>query len=158
MNKLFRRKLFDNNTKFPIHRLIDDEFIIYKLIDKSNKIVYTDDIMYAYVQSNSSIMRSNFKAQKVYDTIDVYDEVYNYFKGKYTPELDNKILIRYLSYCVELAQKTKKSNVIDDKSILFKYLKEKFEAKLEEAKEKIEKNKYEKFCNDFYEVIDNVEI
>ncbi len=157
-NKLFRRKLFDNNTRFPIHRLIDDEFIIYKLIDKSKKIAYTDDVMYAYVQSNSSVMRTNFKAQKVYDTIDVYDEVYDYFKGKYTSELDNNILIRYLGYCVELAQKTKNSIVIDDKNLLYKYLQEKFEAKLEEAKEKIEKSKYEKFYNDFYEVINNAEI
>ena len=154
-NKLFKRTLFDNNVRFPTGRIIDDEFVIYKLIDKSHKIAYTNDVMYAYVQSSSSIMRANFKAKRVYDTIDIYDEVYEYFKGKYTDELDKKILIRYLSYCVELAQKTKASEMIDDKDTIYEYLKEKFEIKLDEAKEKIEKEKFEKFYEDFYKEINN---
>lgn len=153
-NKLFKRELFGDNIRYPIGRLIDDEFIIYKLIDKSKKIVYTDDVMYAYVQSDSSVMRTNFKEKRVYDTIDVYDEVYAYFRKKGNEELNKKILIRYLSYCVELAQKTSKSTIIDDKEKVYQYLKEKFEAKSEEAKEKIEIEKYKVFYQQFYEIVD----
>lgn len=153
-NKLFRRSLFGDDIRYPIRRLIDDEFIIYKLIDKSNKIVYTDDVMYAYVQSDSSVMRTNFKEQRVYDTIDVYDEVYSFFKEKADEELNRKIMIRYLSYCIELAWKTSKSEIIDDKEKVYQYLNEKFEAKKEEAKEKIGQEKFEKFNVEFHEIID----
>lgn len=154
-NKLFKRELFEGNVRFPIGRLIDDEFIIYKLIYKSKKIVYTDDVMYAYVQSDSSVMRTNFKEQRVHDTIDVYDEVYNFFKENGTEELNKKILIRYLSYCVELAQKTSTSTVIDNKEKIYQLLKEKFNQKTDEAKEKIGLERYQDFYEEFYKVIDS---
>lgn len=154
-NKLFKRELFEGNVRFPIGRLIDDEFIIYKLIYKSKKIVYTDDVMYAYVQSDSSVMRTNFKEQRVHDTIDVYDEVYNFFKENGTEELNKKILIRYLSYCVELAQKTSTSTVIDNKEKIYQLLKEKFNQKTDEAKEKIGLERYQDFYKEFYKVIDS---
>lgn len=154
-NKLFKRELFEENVRFPIGRLIDDEFIIYKLIYKSKKIVYTDDVMYAYVQSDSSVMRTNFKEQRVHDTIDVYDEVYKFFKENGTEELNKKILIRYLSYCVELAQKTSTSTVIDNKEKIYQLLKEKFNQKTDEAKEKIGLERYQDFYEEFYKVIDS---
>lgn len=153
-NKLYKHELFEENIRFPIRRLIDDEFIIYKLIYKSKKIAYTDDVMYAYVQSDSSVMRTNFKEQRVYDTIDVYDEVYSFFKENGTEELNKKILIRYLSYCVELAQKTSTSTIIEDKERVYQYLKEKFNQKKEEAKEKIEMEKYQYFYEEFHKIVD----
>jgi len=153
-NKLFKRELFEDNVRFPIGRLIDDEFIIYKLIYKSKKIVCTDDVMYAYVQSDSSVMRKNFKEKRVHDTIDVYDEVYAFFKENGNDELNKKILVRYLSYCVELAQKTSTSIVIDDKKKVYQYLNEKFEQKSKEAKEKIELEIYQNFYSEFHKIID----
>lgn len=153
-NKLFKRKLFEENVRFPIRRLIDDEFIIYKLIYKSKKIVYTNDVMYAYVQSDSSVMRTNFKEQRVNDTIDVYDEVYEFFKVNGTKKLNKEILIRYLSYCVELAQKTSTSTVIDDKEKVYQFLKEKFNQKTEEAKNEIGIEKYKYFYKEFYKIVD----
>lgn len=154
-NKLFKRELFEGDVRFPIRRLIDDEFIIYKLIYKSKKIVYTNDVMYAYVQSDSSIMRTDFKEQRVYDTIDVYDEVYGFFKENGTEELNKKILIRYLSYCVELAQKTSTSTIIDDKEKVYQYLKGKFNQKTEGAKKKIGLEKYQHFYEEFHKVVDS---
>lgn len=154
-NKLFKRELFEDSVRFPIRRLIDDEFIIYKLIYKSKKIAYTNDVMYAYVQSDSSVMRTNFKEQRVHDTIDIYDEVYNFFKKNGTEELNEKILIRYLSYCVELAQKTSTSTVIDDKEKVYQLLREKFNQKTEEAKKKIGLERYQSFYEEFHKVVDS---
>lgn len=154
-NKLYKRELFEGNIRFPVGRLIDDEFIIYKLIYKANKIVYTDDVMYAYVQSDSSIMRTNFKEQRVYDTMDVYDEVYAFFKEHGNKELCRKILTRYLDYCGEMARRTSTSTVIDekDKSKIYEYLEGKFEEKTKDAKELIELEKYENFYKEFYSVV-----
>ena len=153
-NKLFNKKLFGNEIRYPIRRLIDDEFIIYKLIDRASKIVYTDDVMYAYVQSDGSVMRTNFKEKRVHDTMDVYDEVYAYFKEKDDKELNRLVMIRYLLYCVEMAQKTSMSEIIENKKKVYEYLKEKFEAKSEESKEKIGQERYEKFYGEFYEIVD----
>ena len=55
-NKLYRKELFEN-AKFPVNRIIDDEFIMYKLIYNSEKVVSTSDIMYAYVQKSSRYFR-----------------------------------------------------------------------------------------------------
>ena len=109
--------------------------------------------MYAYVQSDSSVMRTSFKEQRVHDTIDVYDEVYAFFKEKGTEELNQKILIRYLSYCVELAQKTKASTVIDNKEKVYQFLTEKWNQKTEEAKQKIGIEKYKYFNDEFHKVM-----
>lgn len=154
-NKLFNRELFGDDIRYPLHRIIDDEFIIYKLIDRSKKIVCTDDVMYAYVQSDSSVMRANFKEKRVYDTIDAYDEVYEFFKDKNQEELIEKILIRYLGYCVELAQKTSKSDYIEDKTKIYQYLNDKFTEKSQVAINKIDSMIYENLYQEFHKVIDN---
>lgn len=151
-NKLYRRELF-KEVKFPVNRIIDDEFIIYKLIYNSKKIISTSDIMYAYVQSEESVMRASFKEKRVHDTLDVYDEVYEFFKDKGNDELIEKILIRYLEYGIELTQKTSKSKDIIDKNKVYEYIRNKFEEKAKIAKNKIEQDRYNKIKNQFNEIL-----
>ena len=69
-NKLYRKELFEK-CKISSKSYIDDEFIMYKLIYNSKKSSITSDIMYAYVQSEESIMRASFKERRVHDTLDV---------------------------------------------------------------------------------------
>ena len=128
-NKLFKKELFDNTgIIYPTNRLIDDEFIIYKLIYNSEKIVTTDQIMYGYIQSQDSVMRQNFPKKRVHDTIDVYDEVYEFFKDKMIARLEYYILLRYLKYCVELLVKTNNS-LMEDKKEVKEYIVKKFNEK-----------------------------
>lgn len=148
-NKLYRKELFEN-AKFPVNRIIDDEFIMYKLIYNSKKVVSTLDIMYAYVQSEESIMRASFKERRAHDTLDVYDEVYDFFKDKNNDELIQKILIRYLGYGIELTQKTSRSKDIQDKSKVYEFIKNKFEEKAKIAEEKLDREIYEKISKEFY--------
>ena len=151
-NKLYRKYLF-NEVKFPINRIIDDEFIMYKIMYNSKKIISTPDIMYAYVQSEESVMRASFKEKRVYDTLDVYDEVYEFFKDKENDELIEKILIRYLGYGIELTQKTIRSKDIEDKKRVYKYIKNKFEEKAKIAEDKVNKEEYNKIKEEFYEAL-----
>ncbi len=151
-NKLYRRELF-NEAKFPINRIIDDEFIMYKLMYNSKKIISTPDIMYAYVQSEESVMRASFKEKRVHDTLDVYDEVYEFFKDKGNNELIEKILIRYLGYGIELTEKTSKSQDIQDKKRVYEYIKSKFEEKAKIAEDKVNKEEYNKIKEEFYEAL-----
>lgn len=151
-NKLYRKELF-NEARFPVNRIIDDEFIMYKLIYNSKKIISTPDIMYAYVQSEESVMRASFKEKRVHDTLDVYDEVYDFFKDKGNDKLIEKILIRYLGYGIELTQKTSKSKDIGDKNKVYKYIKDKFEEKAKIAKDKVNKEEYSEIKKEFYETL-----
>ena len=152
-NKLYRKELF-NDVKFPTNRIIDDEFIMYKLLYNSKKIVATPDIMYAYVQSEESVMRASFKEKRVHDTLDVYDEVYEFFKDKGNDELIEKILIRYLGYGIELTQKTSRSKEITDKNRVYEYIKNKFEEKSRISEDKLNKEKYNKIKKEFYEALE----
>ena len=151
-NKLYRKELF-NEVRFPVNRIIDDEFIMYKLMYNSKKIISTPDVMYGYFQSEESIMRPTYKERRVHDTLDVYDEVYEFFKDKGNDELIEKILIRYLGYGIELTQKTSKSRDIADKNRVYEYIKNKFEEKAEMAEEKVDKEKYNKIKKEFYEAL-----
>lgn len=149
-NKIFKKELFDT-VKYPVDRLIDDEFITYKLISKSKKIMATDDVMYGYVQSESSVMRKDFKAKRVYDTLDAYDEIYGYFKKINNLELEKLILRRYFSYCIELLEKTILSNVIieTEKKEIVILLKEKLEEKSKYYLEIEEDEFYKKIMKQF---------
>lgn len=56
-NKLYKRELF-NNIRFPIGKLSEDWFILYKLIHESNKIYYDSEPKYYYRQRNGSLTRN----------------------------------------------------------------------------------------------------
>ena len=101
----------------------------YKLIYKSKKIVSTNKALYYYVQSQNSVMRKDFKEKRVIDTIDVYDEVYNFALNNNLNEIKELVLIRYFKYCIELTIKTKNSEVISDKEKVIKLIESKFEEK-----------------------------
>lgn len=153
-NKLFKKELFQNTgILYPINRIIDDEFIIYHLIYNSNKIVVTNKIMYGYVQSQGSVMRNEYPSKRVFDTIDVYDGVYDFFKDKNIVDLEYYILLRYLKYCVELLVKTNNSNM-KEKEEVKKLIKIKFEEKWEivlgKYKGKNEMNVYRQIQEKFY--------
>lgn len=149
-NKLFKHELFKTGILYPTDRLIDDEFIIYKLIYNSKKIVSTNRIMYGYVQSTGSVMRKDLAAQRVHDTLDVYDEVYHFFLGKNIDELECKILLRYLKYCVKLLVKTINSNM-ENKDEIKEYINKNYQEKWKIVLQKYKNRKEFETCNEVYQ-------
>ncbi len=66
-NRLFRRQRFEN-IRFPVGRLFEDQFVIFKLL-RNAKVVCTDDKMYYYFQRYDGLSKS-----KVYhETYDLLD-------------------------------------------------------------------------------------
>lgn len=55
--KLFRRKLFDVE-RFDVGKIHEDEFIIHRLVARSNIIAFADVVGYRYVKTDGSISRS----------------------------------------------------------------------------------------------------
>lgn len=79
-NKMFDISLFEN-IEFPKGKKSEDWFVMYKLIEKSQRIYYNSDTKYIYRQRAGSITK-NSKAN--IDCIEASKEVYNYFKNNET--------------------------------------------------------------------------
>lgn len=78
-NKLYKRELF-NGIRFPIGKRGEDWFIIYKIIEKSKKIVYNPIAKYYYRQREESYTKSN----KVdWWGLEAATEVLEFIKRKY---------------------------------------------------------------------------
>lgn len=76
-NKLYKKELFEE-ILFPKGLLYEDLATTYKLVDKSNKVVYTQAKLYAYVQRGGSIMgQTGYKMKK--DKVEIVDEMTDYF-------------------------------------------------------------------------------
>lgn len=146
-NKLFNKSLFEE-TRYEAGRIIDDETIIYKLIDKSQTIVDTAQVLYAYVQSSNSVMRADFSQKRLDDSILVYDEVLNYFKDNL--EILECVLKRAIFYYTQFIEKIANSRAIEQKEKAIKQVQENYQEKMQKLKsinKKIDVEKLEKEYN-----------
>lgn len=125
-NKLFHKDLFKEIRYIP-GRIIDDETIIYRLLDKSKSVVQTDQILYAYVQSKNSVMRQDFAIKRLEDTILVYDEIIDYFKTN--SEVLACVLKRAIFFYTELIEKVSESN-IHEKPIAIQKIESNYQQKI----------------------------
>lgn len=57
-SKLYHRSLFED-IRFPVGKLSEDYYIMYKIFDKAQKISYLDIPCYNYLQRKNSITRSD---------------------------------------------------------------------------------------------------
>lgn len=77
-SKLYNAKLFAD-IRFPVGRLSEDFFIMFKIFDKAQKIVFVSDPVYNYVQRKDSISRGKkinrdfeYAAKKQMEYLDAY--------------------------------------------------------------------------------------
>jgi len=79
-NKLYKKQLW-KDLDFPLHRLHEDCFTIYKVSDKAKKIVITEKPLYYYRQRMGSItFNKTFKS--VVDEYEAITEQIGFFKTK----------------------------------------------------------------------------
>ena len=57
MNKLFKKKCWET-LRFPLNKIHEDEFTIHLAIDNADRLVVTNEVIYAYVQHSGSIMKT----------------------------------------------------------------------------------------------------
>lgn len=78
-NKMFRSKLF-MKIRFPIGRLHEDEFVIYKLLYNSTWVTYTGVVLYYYIRRENSItMDINYSIGHM-SLLDMAEESIAFFK------------------------------------------------------------------------------
>jgi glycosyltransferase involved in cell wall biosynthesis len=87
--KLFHRSLFDE-IEFPEGKLAEDLEILYKLLDKTEYVVYSSVVDYVYVQRlTSSTYTQKSKGEK--DVLEILEEMTQYITNKY-PNLSKAVI------------------------------------------------------------------
>ena len=95
-DKLYRRELFDG-IRFPMGEINEDEAIVLHLLDRCEKVCYTNEICYHYIKraNSGSITTSSFSAKKLAWVKHCRDNL-AFIREKY-PELEIYALQRYRS-------------------------------------------------------------
>lgn len=116
--KLYKSSLF-KDIRFPYGKISEDLFTIYRIFDRSSKIVFGYEPKYYYVQSPNSIMRSSFNLKKL-DTLEALSQIKIFIKNKY-PDLEELAINRYvrynISYVKEMIECNYENNEITEKLI-----------------------------------------
>lgn len=69
-NKIYPRQILEY-IQYPVGKWNEDEFVLYDLIQKSSKILCTNDKLYYYRQRESSIMNQKYGVKRL-DSIEAY--------------------------------------------------------------------------------------
>lgn len=83
--KLYKKELF-SRYRYPENRIHEDEFITYKLLYYSKKIINLNECLYYYRVNPNSITLQKFTIKK-YDAIDAMVERIDFFKKNNEEEL-----------------------------------------------------------------------
>ncbi|OLS41095.1 glycosyltransferase family 2 protein [Bacillus sp. MRMR6] len=95
-NKLYDITLF-KDIRFPVSKIYEDTFTVYKLFSKSDQIVYTNATLYHYVNREGSITSSKNIEKKV-DFILANKQRYEFIKNEYKG-LDS---LAFTTYCISV--------------------------------------------------------
>lgn len=97
-NKMYKRVLFED-ISYPIGKIHEDEFIAYKILGKTKRVVFIDEPLYYYMQRPDSIMKEPF-SEKRFHKVEAYRERINYFidEHKYEREAVLTYMWTYLEY------------------------------------------------------------
>lgn len=138
-NKLYARELFDG-IEFPLGRTFEDVAILYKVLDKVDKIAYTNQKLYYYLFKRKGAITEKFSESKVKDSLDFHYAEYKYFYEKY-PAARKYLTVSFIKSYTSLTEKLYLNNyekLCINESLLDKY--EDFKiAMLEAEKEMMEK-------------------
>lgn len=114
-DKIFAKRLFDD-IRFPSGYICEDVAVIYKLLDKSSKVVQTGQPMYYYLQREGSTSRSMY-TEKTKGLIHYHREAYKYCVGKY-PEMRQEAEAFYFAGVYTLLNKYVLTDTWTDRSWL----------------------------------------
>lgn len=131
--KLFRKELFEG-IRFPLGRIHEDEFTIYKMLFASPYVAIIEQPLYAYFQNNEGIMRRPWSPKRM-DALLAYEEQMEYFTKKGMLDISELVFSRYFSLtketqkliedCPTISEKEKKTHektlINQRRRILIKY-------------------------------------
>ena len=81
-NKLYKADIW-SSFRFPENKFAEDLRVIYKIYDKSNKMIRIDRKLYYYFMSDNSSTRGKFNIKKLED-IEAWEEMLEFFNNKHS--------------------------------------------------------------------------
>lgn len=118
-NKLYKATLFDD-IRFPVGKLHEDEFVVYRLIDKAESLVLCKEVNYYYRQRQGSIMKQ-WSIEHL-DALEAYFERSIFLKYNY-PNLYVKDKVFLLLACIDFYKECQHHNIIDGRKRVLEYSK-----------------------------------
>lgn len=104
VNKLFRRELVQG-IYFPEGNIVDDGFYTYKIIAKSESVVWIERGLYYYRQRRSSVMNlAAYKERRNLDAVSLAKQKLEYVKCNYpeaVPAFERKMLDTFVTVISE---------------------------------------------------------
>lgn len=103
-NKLYRRELF-KEIRYPVGRMMEDQGIMYKLVDQCTKVTYRPIRLYFYYQRpDSTLHRRTLKFYE--DKWDMGRQRYQYIRKKYPDMLENDAaMMKIVEHCYPYLRK-----------------------------------------------------
>lgn len=114
-NKIFLKDMF-SNVYFPEGKLYEDIRILYKLIDKANKIAYIPEYLYFYEQRMNSIVHTNELSNRA-QYFEAIIQLAQFFKSKY-PALFNEECVYLMPAAYEYCMNNNTKSVLYKKAIM----------------------------------------
>jgi len=111
-NKLYKRFLFDD-IEFPVGKIHEDQYVIYKILYNANNIAVTDSKMYFYRFNPDSITKRKFSINR-YDIIGAFEERLDFYKKNnennlyYACDILYQYVLQSLYYQTQIHIKTDK--------------------------------------------------
>lgn len=113
-NKLYKKSLFiDHLIEFPVGKIYEDTFIIYRLLYAANKVAFINLPLYYYLQRRGSIMHSSFNVQN-FDMLEAANETVAWV-DKFEPSLDQMVRGYRLRFQITLINRITDAKNIDEK-------------------------------------------
>ena len=112
--KLWKTNLWVD-IRFPEGKLHEDQFTIYKIIDKIYCSVLSENKMYFYFKREGSIGHSGF-SKRTYDLHDAIQEEYSFITTKY-PETKSNLVVALITWEIVFINMMVHSNYKDDEII-----------------------------------------
>lgn len=78
--KLYKKKCFDD-LRFPVGKLHEDEYIIYRILFKYEEVAVVDQPIYAYYQNPEGIMKRSWSLRRL-DALDAFEEQVAFFEHR----------------------------------------------------------------------------
>ena len=98
-DKLFHRSVFED-LRMTVGIIYEDCDVMYRCIQKAERVVYTAKPLYHYYLSQGSILRGAFNA-KQFDAVTVAKKRMNFYEREY-PEFLDAVRVKFLEMGLEL--------------------------------------------------------
>ena len=112
-NKLYKREVFQN-MYYPKGKIHEDEFLTPFILYKAKKIVFVEDELIYYRQTNNSIMNSKFSINRL-DKLEALAYRMSFFKKEGLKSLYDKTVIAKLECIMEYYYIIVNSDIIDQR-------------------------------------------